>query len=461
MQSYKKRDNSVDSFIFGPSGLRGIVGKTLSPEIVLKFASAFGEYCKSGANASRDKIILGRDSRKSGEMLWHTVVSGLLSCGCQIIDIGICPTPTVGIAIKMKKADGGIVITASHNPIEWNGLKFFSSNGTFLTDSQREKFIKLLEKKRDYKSYNRLGKLYFEDGWEEKHIERIVNLKYINKNKIKKKKLKVVLDCNNGAGSLYAPYLLKSLGCEVIKLFCDITKDFSHPPEPQAKNLKRLIQEVKKKKADIGFAIDPDADRLAVVSEKGIPLGEEYTLALATDFVLSKRKGDVVTNFSTSQIIDDIAKKYNAKVHRTKVGEIYVAQKLKKLKGIIGGEGNGGVILPEFHPVRDALLGMALILQHLAENNLPISELVKKIPFYFMVKKAIKLEKNFENRLERLKRRYKGIRISQIDGLKIEFKDSWVQIRKSNTEPIVRIFAEAESKRKAEGLVRNVMKSLI
>jgi len=431
------------------------VGKTLLPEEVLGFASAFGEFCKSG------RIILGRDTRRSGGMLWHSVVCGLLSSGCEVIDIGICPTPTVGIAVKMRKASGGVVITSSHNPIQWNGLKFFSSDGSFLNDPQRKRFEKLLQKRRSHKRYNKLGKLYFEYGWAERHIKKIIDLRYINKSKIKKKKLKVVIDCNNGTGSLFAPYLLESLGCKVVKLYCDLTKDFSHPPEPLAKNLKALQRMVKKNKADIGFATDPDADRLACVSEKGTPLGEEYTLALAVDFVLSKRRGKVVVNSSTSRIIDDIAEKYNAFVYRTRVGEIYVANQLKKIKGIVGGEGNGGVILPEYYKGRDALLGMALILQYLAEKDLPLSELVKEFPSYFMVKKAIKLGKNFENRIEELKNRFKGMKISRIDGLKIENKDFWVQIRKSNTEPLVRIFAEARSKREAEGLVADVTKMLI
>jgi len=450
-----EKNNFLGPLIFGPSGLRGIVGKTLLPEDVLNFASAFGEFCKS------ERVILGRDTRKSGEMLWHMVVSGLLPLGCEIIDIGLCPTPTVGIAVREKRAVGGIVITASHNPIEWNGLKFFCSDGTFLTDSQRKRFEKLIHSKRHYKPHNQLGKLYFEDGWAQRHIEKILGLKYIKKNIIKKKKLKVAIDCNNGVGSICAKRLLESLGCKVFELFCDVKGDFSHAPEPLPENLKRLKQEVKKKKADIGFAIDPDADRLALVSEKGIPLGEEYTLALATNFMLSKKKGNVVTNASTSRVIEDIARKYEVKVFRTKVGELYVVDKLKKIKGIVGGEGNGGVILPEFHYGRDALLGMALILQFLAEENKPVSEMVKEIPQYFIIKKTIKLEKNFENRLERLKKRFKGLRASQIDGLKIEGKDFWVQIRKSNTEPIVRIFAEAKTKRKAEGLVQNVIKSLI
>jgi len=448
--------------IVGISGVRGVVGKGLNPELLVKYSAVFGNFCKSGGQKAFPKVILGRDSRISGEMCRLAVLSGLLATGCEVIDIGICPTPTVQIAVEELGANGGIVITASHNPIGWNALKFISSDGTFLVQREAEKLFDLVKNdKIAYQSWSRLGKVKSDLSWVEKHIQKVLKLRYIDVKKIKRKKMKVVLDCCNGAGGTISPDLLKALGCQVIELFCEPDGKFAHNPEPRPENLVSLCQAVKRNKADIGFANDPDVDRLAIVSDQGIPLGEEATLALATKFILRKKpKSKVVTNISTSRMINDIAKEFGSKVYRTKVGEAHVVRRLKAAKGIIGGEGNGGVILPELHYGRDALVGMALILEYLAESEKNITDLASDLPRYFMIKKKGRLAKDFEGNLAKLKRKYAKEKIVLIDGVKIELEDCWIHVRKSNTEPIFRIIAEAKSKKKAKELVSESLEIL-
>ena len=437
----------------GISGVRGVVGESLTPDVLIKYSSAFGNLCKSG------KVILGRDSRISGEMVRSAVISGLLATGCQVIDLGICSTPTVEIAVEELKAKGGIIITASHNPIQWNALKFVGSDGIFLSEKENRKLSDLVKNDRiNYKRWDKLGKIAFDHSWIKKHIDKILKLSYINPQKIRKRKFRVVVDCCNGAGGVISPHLLKALGCEVIELNCKVDGNFAHDPEPVPQNLVSLCQVVKKKNADLGFANDPDVDRLAIVSEKGVPLGEEATLALATKFILShKPNSKVVTNISTSRMIDDIAKEFGSLVYRTKVGEAHVARRLKKVKGEIGGEGNGGVILPELHYGRDALVGMALILQYLTESKKSISQLASDLPRYFMVKKKGKLTGNFEKNLVKLKRKYSQGKINLIDGVRVDSKDFWLHIRKSNTEPLVRVIAEAKSEKGVSELVADAV----
>jgi phosphomannomutase len=446
----------------GISGVRGVVGKSLTPDILTRYSSAFGNLCRSG------KVVLGRDSRISGEMAKSAVVSGLLSTGCQVIDLGICPTPTVEIAVKELKAKGGIIITASHNPIEWNALKFVGADGIFLDEKESKKLFDLVRNDRiKYNPWDKLGEVDFDDSWIKQHINKILNLSYIDVRRIKARKFRVVLDCCNGAGGVISPHLLRALGCEVMEMNSIPNGMFPHDPEPVPKNLISLCQAVKKNNADLGFANDPDVDRLAIVSEKGVPLGEEATLALATKFVLShksrtspvrgKPNSNVVTNISTSRMIDDIAKEFGSKVYCTKVGEAHVARRLKQVKGVIGGEGNGGVILPELHYGRDALVGMALILEYLTESGKSISQLASELPQYFMIKKKMKLPRNFERNLVKLKRKYSKWNINALDGVRIDFGDSWLHIRKSNTEPLVRVIAETRSKRESTRLVEDAL----
>ena len=440
----------------GISGIRGVVGESLTPDIVLKYSSAFGHLCRSG------KVVVGRDSRVSGEMIRSIVIAGLISTGCQVIDLGICATPTVGIAVEGLKAKGGIIITASHNPIQWNALKFVGPDGIFLSPEENRKLLDLVSGDRiKYQLWNKLGIIDFDNSWSRKHIENILKLKHINVTKIKQKKFRVVLDCCNGAGGIVSPDLLKDMGCDVIELNCKPDGMFPHDPEPTPKNLYSLCQSVKKHHADLGLANDPDVDRLAIVSEKGIPLGEEVTLALATKFILNRKSNSsVVVNLSTSRMIDDIAKQFNSRVYRTKVGEAHVARKLKEIKGVIGGEGNGGVILPDLHYGRDALVGMALILEYLAESGKSISQLASELPQYFVVKEKARINKNFERNLTRLKRKYSRGKKNSSDGLRIDYDDFWLQVRKSNTEPQVRIIAEARSQKEASNLITEVQKIL-
>ncbi|KPL02251.1 MAG: hypothetical protein AMJ73_08995 [candidate division Zixibacteria bacterium SM1_73] len=441
--------------MIGISGVRGVVGEGLTPEVLVKYSAAFGNFCKSRGRNTSPKVVLGRDPRTSGEMCKLAVLSGLLATGCEVIDIGICPTPTVQMAVEGLRANGGMVITASHNPIQWNALKFIGSNGTFLGTREAEKlYDSVKNNKINYQSWSGLGKVRSDHSWIEKHIQKILRLKYIDVKKIKRRRLKVVLDCCNGAGGTASPRLLKALGCQAIELFCNPDGNFAHDPEPRPENLVSLCQAVKKNKADIGFANDPDVDRLAMVSDQGVPLSEEMTLALAANFILRKKpESKVVTNISTSRMVDDIAKEFGSKVYRTRVGEAHVVQCLKEVKGIIGGEGNGGVILPELHFGRDALVGMAVILEYLAESETTITRLAADLPRYSMIKKKGKLTKSFERNLAKLKRKYAKEKINLIDGVRIDFEDSWIHIRKSNTEPVFRIIAEAKSKKRAKELV--------
>jgi phosphomannomutase len=446
----------------GISGVRGVVGKSLTPEVLIKYSAAFGNLCKSDRQNTFPKVVLGRDSRASGEMCRLAVLSGLMATGCEVIDIGICSTPTAQIAVEGLGASGGMVITASHNPIQWNALKFIGPHGTFLGQREAEKLFDLVGKdKIAYQSWSGLGKAKSDQSWSQKHIQRILRLKYIDARRIKKRKLKVVLDCCNGAGGVVSPGLLRALGCQVIELYCNPDGNFAHNPEPRPENLASLCRAVNKNKADIGFANDPDVDRLAIVSDHGIPLGEEATLALATKFILAKKpKSKVVTNVSTSRMIDDIAREFGSRVYRTKVGEAHVVTRLKGVKGVIGGEGNGGVILPELHYGRDALVAMALILRYLTASNQTITDLASQLPRYFMIKKKGELKKDFERNLARLKRKYAKEKIVLTDGVRINFEDSWIHVRKSNTEPVFRIIAEAKSKGEAQELVSESLRFL-
>ncbi|MFZ5518246.1 MAG: phosphoglucosamine mutase [Candidatus Zhuqueibacterota bacterium] len=430
------------------SGVRGIVGDGLSPQVVTNFAQAFGSYLGNG------KVIVGKDSRVTGPMMKHAVFAGLLAAGCDIIDIGTVPTPTVQMAVEHLKARGGIAITASHNPIEWNALKLIDSSGWFLDEVQGNKVIHIVnDKKYQNVKWNQIGKVEYFDGAIEHHLKSILKLDLVDTEFIAGKKFKVVVDCVNGAGGTILPELLNRLGCEAIFINGEPTGLFPRSPEPLPENLKELCDKVKSEKADIGFAVDPDVDRLAIVSEKGKPLGEEYTLVLAVNYVMQKRHGAIVVNASVTQAIDEIAKRYGTEVLRTKVGEIHVAKKMHEVKAAIGGEGNGGVILPELHLGRDAPLGIALILQHLAQFGGKISELHKSLPQFYQSKNRIELKEiNVASVLDSLISNHRSERLDLTDGLKILWPDQWVHIRPSNTEPIIRIYSEARSVEEADAL---------
>ncbi|MEA1980093.1 MAG: phosphoglucosamine mutase, partial [candidate division Zixibacteria bacterium] len=363
------------------SGIRGIVGNGLDPEIIVKYAAAFGTFLKKG------KVVIGQDSRPSGEMVKNAVKSGLVSTGIDVVDIGIVPTPTVEVAVKDLKAVGGICITASHNSTQWNALKFFNKTGEFITPAEYKKLNSIFESENFlYVPVTKLGQISYQDNWIDIHIKKVFKLKTISVPKIRRKKFKVVVDAINGAGSLALPLLLERMGAKVIKLNCNNDGNFVHEPEPVAKNLNQLSKAVKKHKADIGMACDPDADRLALVDENGMPIGEELTLTIAVKQVLKKSRKNVVINLSTSKTTADIAEQSKAKVYYSKVGESNVVQMMRAKKAGIGGEGNGGVIYPECHAGRDALVGAALVLSCLVEEKLTLSSLVATFPKYYNIK---------------------------------------------------------------------------
>ena len=438
------------------SGVRGIFGKSITPEIAMNFAAHFGILSKRG------KIIVGRDSRTTGPAMFHAIVSGLLSVGCDVVDLGIVSTPTVLLSVEDSDADGGISITASHNPAQWNAMKFVGKNGMFLFPEKASEFIASLDEPIEYTSWENMGELSFDSAASERHLNKILKIPYLNIDEIKAKKFKVVIDCVNGAGGVIAPELLRRLGCEVIELNCETTGHFAHTPEPLNKNLKQLEDRVKKYKADIGFATDPDVDRLSVVSEKGECIGEELSLLLSEKFVLSKKKGDIVTNLSSSMASEDIANIFGVKVHRTKVGEINVGKKMMELKSPIGGEGNGGVICPEVHFTRDAPAGMALILGYLAETNKSVSELAVEIPKYYFAKDKIKVDPaKLDDIMGKVPQTFAEYKLDRTDGIKVLGDNFWIHIRKSGTEPIIRVYVESETPQRSEELCKNTIEKLI
>lgn len=458
------------SLMVSISGIRGIVGESLTPDIVVKYAAAFGEYCKR-RHPNNPEVILGRDGRTTGKTVANIVSSTLLSTGVNVRALGICPTPTVALAVEKLGAAGGISVTASHNPMEWNGLKFFASTGLFLDAEENRDVWNVADNgEATFVSWEKIGTHTADDSWIRKHIDAVLSLPSLDIEKIRTRKLKVVLDAVNSAGGIIMPVLLNELGCEVIEMNCDVSGVFAHTPEPVPENLTDLCMRVKSGKADIGIAVDPDVDRLVLITERGEPFGEEYTIASAVKLVLQKARQagrtytqSVVVNLSTTRAVDDIAGEFGAKVHRTPVGEINVAKRMKSIGSIIGGEGSGGVILPAVHTGRDAIVGTALILQFLAETGGTVSELKASLPQYHIAKGKIELGTiapdaalaNIQRSVEH------GARLNTDDGLRIDFPDYWVHLRKSNTEPIIRVIAEARSMERASTLVGEYRKRIL
>ena len=442
------------TLIISISGVRGIVPDSLTPEVCLDLAKAFGTYLNGG------KVVVGTDPRQSSEFIKGIVFSGLLSTGCRVVDLGIAPTPTVGIMTRELEAAGGIVVTASHNPLPWNGLKFMRGDGIFLNESEAGEFLKLYHAK-EWRCAPPRGVSVNRTGLDV-HIRKV--LKAISGAAVKGAKLKVAFDGCNGAGSVAMVRFLEKLGCQVFAINCNTRLPFPHNPEPVAANLGELCELVKSRGADIGFAVDSDADRLAIVSNEGRASGEELTLALAAKFVLghkavmSAKKPIVVVNLSTSRVIDDICKEQDAVLIRTKVGEVNVTEELKGLNGLIGGEGNGGVIFPAVGFNRDSLSGAGLVLSLLAASKKKVSELVAQLPHYEMIKTKVECASRDEANdfMEQTKTAFKGYDLILTEGLKIVLPDSWIHIRPSNTEPIVRIIAEARSREQAEELIKKV-----
>ena len=424
------------------SGVRGIIGDSLTPQLAAALAQAFGTYIGGGP------ILVGRDARRSGIMLSEAVTAGLLSVGGQPVDTGICSIPTFLYLTKAHKAAGGIAVTASHNPKPWNGLKFISRDGLYLTPHQTEEYLDIYHQGEfAYVPAERYKTASAVSDTNEPHLRRI--LAHFDAAKVRKRHFRVALDCNNGAGAVLAPRLLAEFGCEVVPIYTEPNGEFAHDPEPLPENIAEICRAVRESKADIGFVQDADADRLAVVDERGRPLGEELTLALSARYILSRKKGSVVCNLSTSRVIDDIAAARGVKVFRTKIGEINVVEKLLAVRprAVIGGEGNGGVIYPDIHPCRDSFTAMAILLEALADTDKPVSALARSLPRYTMLKEKIEGSAESGYRLVgALKKLYEGRgKMDLRDGLKVEFPDHWIHVRPSNTEPVIRVLAEART----------------
>jgi phosphomannomutase len=439
------------------SGVRGVIGDSLTPQLAGTLAQAFGTYVGGGP------VVVGRDTRTSGPMLEQAVLAGLLATGCQPVKVGICPIPSFLFLTRDIKAAGGIDVTASHNPKAWNGLKFISRAGLYLTPHQTEEFLEIYHQGEfTLAPPERFKPAKTEPAPAEPHLRRLLD--YFDGSLIRRKKFKVALDCASGAGATLAPRLLEELGCETILINAVPDGSFAHQPEPLPENIREICRMVVRRKADIGFVQDADADRLAVVSEKGLPLGEEMTLALAAQYVLSRKKGSVVCNLSTSRAIDDIAGRRKSKVIRTKIGEINVVEGLLAAEppAAVGGEGNGGVILLDIHPCRDSFTAMALILEAMARSEKSISGLRRELPNYVMIKD--KLDGSAEQAFRligRLRKLYEGRgRVSLLDGMKVDFPDHWIHIRPSNTEPVIRVIAEAKTAQAARAALQKLKKEI-
>ncbi|MCB0279973.1 MAG: phosphoglucosamine mutase [Calditrichaeota bacterium] len=435
------------------SGVRGVIGETLTPSVIIRYISAFAQLING------KKIVIGSDSRVSREIVKMLASSTLMNYGYTVIDLGIVPTPTVQFLTEQLEADAGLVITASHNPLEWNGLKFIDSNGLFLSPKKCEQLFKLADTGQfNYKGWDQIGKLETYSEAATDHINAILKLSLVDKKLIRSKEFKVVLDTVNGAGGRIMNQLLTELGCTIIHINAEETGMFAHTPEPIPENLKDLAERVKNEAADFGIAVDPDVDRCVFINEHGQAIGEEYTLAMAVKLVLSKKLGHVVKNMSSSRAIDDIAKYYNCLAYETAVGEINVANKMIEINAVIGGEGNGGVMLPEIHIGRDAPVAAALALQFMAEMNKPLSEIKADLPHYEICKLKAPIDTVDPDKvIDYFKTQYQKEKLNDTDGLKISTQDWWVHLRKSNTEPIIRVIAEAENMEIAEKIARQFM----
>ncbi|MBO6829175.1 phosphoglucosamine mutase [Allomuricauda sp.] len=446
------------------SGIRGTIGgctnDNLTPVDAVKFAAAYGTWLQSYAAKDKLKVVIGRDARLSGEMIQNLVVSTLVGLGIDVIDLGLSTTPTVEIAVPLEKADGGIILTASHNPKQWNALKLLNEKGEFLDAEQGAKILALAEKEDfEFAEVDDLGEIIKNDSYIDIHIDEVLELPLVDAETIKKAGFKVVVDGVNSTGGIAIPKLLEELGVEVVKLYCDPTGHFPHNPEPLKEHLGDICKKVVEEKADFGIVVDPDVDRLAFISNDGEMFGEEYTLVACADYVLSKTKGNTVSNLSSSRALRDITEKHGGTYEAAAVGEVNVVTKMKANNAIIGGEGNGGIIYPESHYGRDALVGTALFLMLMAERGGTVAELRASYPSYCMSKKKIALtpDLDVDALLEAMHRKYKDEEVSTIDGVKIDFPENWVHLRKSNTEPIIRIYTEAKSQAEADGLADRII----
>ncbi|MGQ9816984.1 MAG: phosphoglucosamine mutase [bacterium] len=441
--------------IFSLSGLRGIANEDLSFHTVYHYARVFASYLKA------KKIVVGFDTRRSNMSLVAGVIEGIKAAGCSIINIGIVPTPTTVFMVRRLRADGGIMVTASHNPPEWNGLKFVCSRGEFINENEFFEFSKMIENFKDdfHRKSQKVGYVYTRENYKHRfydHIKKIIN--HLHLQNID---LRIGVDAVAGAGSEALPFLLEKAGCKVFKINCRFKADFPRKPEPVPENITLLRELVVKKKLDIGFALDPDGDRLSIVDNKGTAIGEEKTLVLATDYLLSKKKGAVVTNLSTTSLMDYITKKHHCHIYRTKIGEVNVVAKMKKVNAIIGGEGNGGVIYPAINCTRDALTGAGIILKLVHTTKKSISEIVESYPKYYMIKDKVYLSRaQFEKKKNLVRAKFKGD-ITVIDGIKISTDEYWLHLRHSNTEPLVRIIAEGRNSKQVADIIKQAKTILL
>ncbi len=448
------------------SGIRGTiggsVGDSFTPIDIVKFTSAYAKFILDQNNTSK-KIIVGRDARISGKFVSDLVCGTLVGCGFDVVDVGLSTTPTIEVSVQREKASGGIILTASHNPKQWNALKLLNNKGEFISSKDGLKILELAEKN-DYhfSTIDKIGSLSFDNSQNDKHIEDVLNLNLVNIDLIKSKNFKVVVDAVNSTGGILVPKLLEKLGVECIKLYCDPNGEFPHNPEPLPENLQEISKMVISTNSDLGIVVDPDVDRLALVCEDGSMFGEEYTLVSVSDYVLSKTPGNTVSNLSSTRALADITKKYNCEYYASAVGEVNVVEKMKLCNAVIGGEGNGGVIYPELHYGRDALVGIALFLSNLAEKNISSLNLRNSYPNYFISKNKLDLNPNtnVDYIFSHLKNKYSKNDINLVDGLKIDFDSGWVHLRRSNTEPIIRIYSESSSEEKADELAMDFVNQI-
>ena len=450
------------------SGIRGTIGgepgSNLTPLDIVQFSAAYAYLLNEKNSSSNVSVVIGRDARPSGPMVQQLVASTLNACGIHVIDLGLSTTPTVEMAVVKLKADGGIILTASHNPVEWNALKLLNEKGEFISGSEGEKLLQLIEENQfNFSEVQELGTCTTNNSTLEYHIDQILKLPLVDKELIAKQNFKIVVDAVNSSGGIAVPEMLRKLGVkDIVELNCNPDGNFSHNPEPLPEHLTEIFDMVKNENADLGFVVDPDVDRLAMVCEDGSFFGEEYTLVAVADYVLQNKKGATVSNLSSSRALRDVSEKAGGHYHASAVGEVNVVVKMKEVNAVIGGEGNGGIIYPELHYGRDALAGIALLLTHLAKTGMKMTELKSSYPTYYISKNKIALSANVDlnHILSEIAIKFKNEDVITIDGVKINFEKEWVHLRKSNTEPIIRIYAESATKESADKLASEIMNEI-
>ncbi len=443
------------------SGIRGTIGgrsgDNLTPIDIVKFTSAYVRFLSEKNNGKHLTIVVGRDARISGELVGDIVEGTLLGCGADVINVGLCTTPGTEMAVICNKADGGIIITASHNPKQWNALKLLNGHGEFLNDAEGKRVLALAEQEDfDFPQIDNIGKVISRQPFNDEHIKQVLALPLVDVEAVRKRRFKVVVDAVNSVGGIVMPKLLRELGCEIVELNCEPTGNFAHNPEPLPENLTEISKVIVREKADLGIVVDPDVDRLAFVSEDGTMFVEEYTLVAVADYILSNKVGNTVSNLSSSRALRDVTERHGGNYYASAVGEVNVVAKMKEVGAVIGGEGNGGVIYPELHYGRDALVGTALFLTFLAKKQMTMTQLRATYPAYYASKNKIELTPaiDVDKVLSEIKSRYADEKVNDIDGVKIDFAENWVHLRKSNTEPIIRVYTEAKTMAEADALAQ-------